>query len=173
MEQVDNTWQAIFAKSGLIGDHFALSCLSHIRNDRTIDCKPWSAKYDSCTELTFMLFSHMCLFFLTTNSNLCKLIFYLWIISGSDSKYWILWILSNPDMSNDDSHMALVMVILTSWRLQSTYWNKSIASKFWSFFDWEHCHTGQSEWELLKEKAKIVFWNYIKQFKEPLLKLRL
>ena len=29
-----------FAKSGLIGDHFALSCLSHIRNDRTIDCKP-------------------------------------------------------------------------------------------------------------------------------------
>ena len=81
-----------FAKSGLIGDHFALSCLSHIRNDRTIDCKPWSAKYDSCTELTFMLFSHMCLFFLTTNSNLCKLIFYLWIIYSFYEKLsWEQW----------------------------------------------------------------------------------
>ena len=120
-----------FAKSGLIGDHFALSCLTHIRNDRTIDCKPWSAKYDSCMELTFMFFSHMCPFFLLRIQILANLyyIFELYLAQIQNIEFFeFCQILTY--MSNEDSHMALVMVILTSWRLQSTYWNKSIASKF-------------------------------------------
>ena len=163
-EQVDNTWQTIFAKSGLIGDHFALSCLTHIRNDRTIDCKPWSAKYDSCMELTFMFFSHMCPFCFTTNSNPCKFVLYLWIISQIQNIEFFEFCHILTYMSSDDSHMALVMVILTSWRLQSTYWNKSIASKFWSFFDWEICHTegeqkaNESSWK----KKRICFRKCLK-----------
>ena len=63
-------------------------------------------------------------------------------------------------MSNDDSHMALVMVILTSWRLQSTYWNKSIASKFWSFLN-EKSFTQRVNRRRMRaagRKNKICFW---------------
>ena len=128
-----------FAKSGLIGDHFALSCLTHIRNDRTIDCKPCSAKFDSCTELTFMFFSHMYSFFLDYEFKSLQ----TYILSLN--YIWLRFKILNSLNSVKSWHIWVMMTAIWRWS--------------WSFLQVGVCkaHNGIRE----GVKKNVFFWDFV------------
>ena len=153
-----------FAKSGLIGDHFALSCLSHIRNNRTIDCKPWLVcKIWQLHGINIhVLFAHVSIFLEYEFKSLQTCILSLNYI-------WLRFKILNSLNSVKSWHIWVMMTAI--WRWSWSFLQVGVCKAHIGinqlqassdlFFDWEICHT-KGEWEELKEKANFVFENAIK-----------
>ena len=156
-----------FAKSGLIGDHFALSCLSHIRNNRTIDCKPWLVcKLWQLHGINIhALFAHVSIFLDYEFKSLQTYILSLNYI-------WLRFKILNSPNSVKSWHIRVLMTVIWRWswsflqvgvckahiginQLQASsdlFWMRNLSHRGWT----------EGEWEQLEEKTKFVFGNAIK-----------